>query len=406
MHSDRVQASRVVDSPLVIIASGPDYEGFLVIDSLYRERSSGGVRIAPDMTVEEVRDLAREMTLKYALFRLPRGGAKAGLRLEADLDASRRRAALGNFGRQIGALVRCGMYSPGTDMNCGFDELRAIYAGAGLPIARPTDTSFYTAVGLADAIRGCAEGLSLATPVTLAIEGFGSVAGHLAGMLPEEQFRITAISTVRGAIARPEGFDLADLRRQRAAHTDDLVHHLAGTSLPLEAVLAHPVEILVPAARTGTITTEVASRIRARAIVPAANAPYRPGAIQQLCDRGVVCLPGYLCNAGGVFGSSLADNGVSVHAVKEIFRTRYRPLIRALVANCPPQKLCPVAVVDRIAGHAAERRAHQRLQLTLQQRLRHRIARRTPAVFRCKTMLQWASETFDAVEQAFRQETA
>jgi glutamate dehydrogenase (NAD(P)+) len=395
-----------MESPLVIIGSGPGYDGFLVIDSLCRERSSGGVRIAPDMTLDEVRDLAREMTLKYALFHLPRGGAKAGLRLAEDLDPARRREALMGFGRQIGPLVRCGMYSPGTDMNCGFDELRAIYAGAGLPIGQPTDTSFYTAVGLADAILGCAEGLSLPAPVRLAIEGFGSVASHLAGMLPADRFRITAISTVRGAISHPDGFDLDELRQQRAAHHDDLVHHLSGTSLPREALLAHPVDILVPAARTGTITEDVASHIRARAVVPAANAPYRPGTIQLLGERGVLCLPGYLCNAGGVFGSSLADNGVPLGVVKEIFRTRYRPLIRTLVTMCPPLNLCPVTIVDRIATGEAERRAQRAPQRPLRWKLWDRVSRRFPAAFRRRAMLRLAAEAFDEMDRAVQKEIA
>jgi glutamate dehydrogenase/leucine dehydrogenase len=395
-----------MESPLIIMASGPAYEGFLVIDSLFHERSAGGVRIASDMTLDEVCALAREMTLKYALFHLPRGGSKAGLRIDEYLDPTRRREALVGFGRQIGPLIRAGIYSPGTDMNCGLDELRAIYEGVGLPLGRPTDTSFYTAIGLADAIRGCAEGLNLPAPVTLAIEGFGSVANHLAAMLPPPGFRITAISTVRGAIAHPEGFAVDELKRQRAAHGDDLVHHLTGTSLQREELLAQPVDILVPAARTGTITMEVAARIRARAVVPAANAPYRPGTIQLLADRGVLCLPGYLCNAGGVFGSSLADNGVPLEAVKEIFRTRYRPLIRTLVEMCPPRDLCPVSIVEKVAVSEAELRARRAPIRPLMRKLWDRMSRRFPAAFRRRAILRLTRETFDAMDRAFRKETA
>jgi len=395
-----------MESPLVITGSGPCHEGFLVIDSLFLEHSSGGARIGPDMMLDEVRDLAREMTLKYALSHLHRGGAEAGLRLAADLDPTRRRDALLGFGRQIGPVVRCGMYSSGMDMNCGFEELHAIYAGAGLPVGRPTDTSFYTALGLADAIRGCAEGLNLRAPVTLAIEGFGNFAAHPAGVLPADGFRVTAISRVRGAVSHPEGFGFDELQRQRAAHLDDLVHHLSGTSLPLEALLAHPVDILVPATRTGSITEEVASRIRARAIVPAANAPYRPGAIRLLGERGVLCLPGYLCNADGVFGSSLADNRVSLKAVKEISLTRYRPLIRTLVAMCPPRNPCPVTIVDAIATSEAELRARRAPQRPLRRRLWDRISRRFPPVFPRRAMLRLASEAFDAMNRDFRKETA
>jgi glutamate dehydrogenase (NAD(P)+) len=400
-----------MEPPLIILASGPGYEGFLVIDSLYNDRSSGGVRITEDLGLEEVRDLAREMTLKFALFRLPRGGAKAGLRLAPDLDDAARQRALEGFGRQIGPIIRAGLYYPGTDVNCGLSSLRMIYSGAGLALGRITDTAFFTAVGVANAIEGCAPALGASGPVTLAIEGFGSVASHLAAMLPSDEFRITAISTIRGAIANPEGFSPAELQSTRTEHGDDLIRYLPGAALPVEEVLTFPADILVPAARTGSITRDIAHGIRARAIVPTANAPYGPDAVAVLHDRGVLCLPGYLCNAGGVFGSSLADSGVRRDRIEWLFRTRYRPLIRNLVTACLSKHLSPVSVVEAVATREAETRARRQPPCSQRAGIAQRVgrklsqgtARHVPGGFKRRAMWRMGNRAFDALEADFHE---
>ena len=87
-----------------ILASGDDYEGYVVIDTLVDDRSAGGVRIADDLPLDEVRELAGEMSLKYALFLLPRGGAKSGIAHGRRIwIPERRNAALEDFGRKLGA---------------------------------------------------------------------------------------------------------------------------------------------------------------------------------------------------------------------------------------------------------------------------------------------------------------
>jgi glutamate dehydrogenase/leucine dehydrogenase len=390
-----------MEAPLIILASGPTYEGFLVIDSLHRNMSAGGVRIAANLTIEEVQDLAREMTMKFALFRLPRGGAKAGLRLTRDLDPPAHRKALEGFGRQIAPIIRAGLYYPGMDMNCGPPELQAIYAGAGISIGHPTDSSFFTAVSAANALHGCAEALGGSDPIAVAIEGFGSVANHMTTMLPPSGFRITAISTISGAIVNPEGFSHAELHRKRAEHGDELIHQLPGTRIPLEDLFTTSADILVPSARTGAITEDVAGRIRSRAVVPVANSPYGPGAARILHDRGVLCLPGYLCNAGGVFGSSLADSGVSRVDIEEIFRSRYRPLIRTLVETCLRKCLSPVSVVDELAMREADRRAEEPRRRSFPARLYDRAAKRFPLAVKKRAMWKQCNRALDAMESDF-----
>jgi len=123
---------------------------YLVINSLRCGTSSGGLRIAEDIDHEEVSTLAREMTLKFSFIGLPRGGAKSGLRIPSGTDASGKKSILQEVGRRLGAIIRAGIYYPGMDMNCGPDDLRAFYQGAGIKLGRITDTSFFTALSVAN----------------------------------------------------------------------------------------------------------------------------------------------------------------------------------------------------------------------------------------------------------------
>jgi glutamate dehydrogenase/leucine dehydrogenase len=387
-----------LDSPLIILASGPEYDGYLVIDSIHNNTSSGGVRITPDLTVDEVKDLAHEMTLKYSLFRLPRGGAKTGLRMPADLEAVARIRALKSFGSQIAPLVQNGVYNPGMDMNCGPEELRAIYAGAGITIGQPTDTSFFTAVSAANAIEACAEALPGSAPFTLAIDGFGSVGRHLAMLLPAPRFRIAAISTVVGAAVNPRGFPPDSLLQAKDERGDEFVLHHSGDTISHEELLATTVDFLVPSARTGVITEERVGRIGARAVIPVANAPYRPGTAGELNDRGISCLPGYLCNAGGVFGSSMFDSGVPIQEVQDLFRSRYRPLVRRLVVRCLGEGLSPVAVVDSLATSEAHRRSSERQTRSFWEKLYARAARRFPRKVKRASARRLCMRAFDALD--------
>lgn len=308
--------------------------GHVVVDSIFNGTSSGGVRIVPDLEIEEVRMLAAEMTLKYAFCGLPRGGAKCGIQMPSSLTRERRLSALEDVGRRLRPLINAGIYYPGMDMNCGPEELGAIYRGAGFDLGTMTDTSFYTAVFAAEALRACADVLFAEHkgPLTMAVEGFGKVASHLVGMLEPDRFRIVGLSTVRGAVHHPDGFTPAVLAQSRATHGDALVQHLPGTCLESrDDVLFLPVDMLVPAARVGSISKENVERVAARSLVSVANAPCTAQALDDLHRRRIPVLPGFVCNAGGVLGSSLFDRGVPQPEVQKLAAGPYRQAVSALL---------------------------------------------------------------------------
>ena len=360
---------------------GDRYEAFLVIDSVLNETSSGGVRIAHDVTLEEILTLAHEMTFKYSLFRLPRGGAKTGIRLSDQLTASEKDHALREIGRKLGPVIRKGIYCPGMDMNCGPAELRAIYAGAGIRIGQPTDTSFFTALSVENALEACYEESGATGPWKIAIEGFGRVGGHLAERLPADRYRIVALSTLCGAVRNLEGWDGKRLAAERARVGDQVVARVGGESIAIEDLLVEPVDVLLPSTRTWVITRPLVERIQARTIVPVANAPYDGGVTACLLERGILCLPGFVTNAGGVFGSSMYDCGMTEAAVEETIREFYRPMVRQLVRRAKALGVSPVELAEGVASRELAARNGRANSSGPIAKLGRLVARRLPKRF-------------------------
>ena len=65
-------------------------------------------------------------------------------------------------------------------------------------------------------------------------------------------------------------------------------------------MLLAEVDVLIPAALGGVFTREIATAVRARAIIEAANAPTTPEADDVFSQRGIPVIPDFLANAGGV----------------------------------------------------------------------------------------------------------
>jgi glutamate dehydrogenase (NAD(P)+) len=307
-------------------------QAFLAIHTIVDGTSSGGMRICEDLSIDEVRTLSREMTLKFSIFELGRGGAKSGIRIPADADMETKRNLLSELGERMAPIIHSGLYYPGTDINCTQDDLRIVYGSAGLSLGNITDSSYFTALSVANAIEVIRLKEHVSAPLRITVEGFGNVAHHLAARLPEEHYRIVALSTIKGAAANEKGFSPADLAAARNKYRDDCVFHLpSDRKLDRESLFGIETDILIPAARTWSITAENVNIVNARWIVSAANAPCTSDAVCRLQERGVIFLPGIICNAGGVFGSTLFDVGVPHEHIEEVGRTLYRDVIASLL---------------------------------------------------------------------------
>jgi glutamate dehydrogenase (NAD(P)+) len=285
--------------------------GFIVFDLPAAQVSAGGTRLAPDVTVAEVALLARAMTYKYAALGVQIGGAKAGVVGDPG-DRTDRTARMARYCAEISPLIQAGRFLTGPDMGtfeADFAPLREHRAAPGVMRAVVDDVPFedlLTGYGVAvaaetalrAAVGGDWDGRSAA------IEGFGKVGGGVAREVTRRGGRVVAVSTVAGSIADPSGLDIERLLELRSRYGDDCVARYGRPVAPPAGLFTAEADVIVPGARPGAISSQVAQSLApaVRVVAPAANVPYtRPGA-EVLRDRAIAALPDFVCNAGAVLG--------------------------------------------------------------------------------------------------------
>ena len=297
LERDDAPPARVLE----IVEPAVGLDAVVVIDHELFESSAGGTRMAPDVTTDEVAHLARAMTWKLAVCSVPYAGAKAGIRFrEGD-----RAAVLAAFLERVQEWG--GSFLTGPDMGTQPEDFLPLEpAGAPPPIWART----HEEMGMDDLAVG--HGIKAAAAVALeqldrpfdgasvAIEGFGKAGAGTARACARSGARVIAVSTIDGALVDPAGLDVDELLALRARHGDAFVHHAPVPSRPREALFSVACDVLVPGARPHVIAPESVGELRCAAVVPAANVPYAPGATEALAARGILALPDFVTNAGGI----------------------------------------------------------------------------------------------------------
>jgi glutamate dehydrogenase/leucine dehydrogenase len=297
---------------VIVIRLPANCTGFVVVDDVSLGSAIGGVRMASSVTPAEVARLARAMTLKNAAAGLPHGGAKSGIRIPDDFDPADRERVIRAFARAIRGLDE---YIPGPDMGTDetamawvHDEIgRAVGLPAllgGIPLDELGATGFGVAV-CADTLHSVGR-LKLAG-ARVAVQGFGAVGRPAARLLSERGAVVVAISDSSGAVYDPDGLDVLALQRFNIGQM--LCEYTDAKVLDRDDLLTIDCDILVPAAQPDAIHEGNAEQIRASAIVPGANIAVTDSAEATLRARGVLCVPDFIANAGGVICAAVEWRG-------------------------------------------------------------------------------------------------
>jgi glutamate dehydrogenase/leucine dehydrogenase len=288
-------------------------QAVVVMDNLAAGPAIGGVRMAPDLTVEEVMRLARAMTLKNAAAGLPYGGGKAGICADPAIDRAAKERLVRSFARAIASLTD---YIPGPDM--GTDEAcmgwiwDEIGRAVGLPRVLggiPLDAIGATGLGLAAAAEAVQEaGYLRLEGARVAVQGFGAVGANAARFLVERGAVLVAASDSAGAVADPAGLDVAALAAWKA-EGGTVGAFGGGESMPRDDLLGVDCDLLIPAARPDVLDAGNAELVRAAVVLEGANIPATAEAELLLHKRGVLVVPDIIANAGGVICASVEHQG-------------------------------------------------------------------------------------------------
>lgn len=305
-------------------------EAYRVQHSHHRLPTKGGIRYAESVDQDEVMALAALMSYKCALVDVPFGGAKGGIKINpANFSVEQ----LQNITRRYTTeLVKKNFIGPGIDVPAPdygtgpremawildtyqafrHGEIDSIGCVTGKPVTqngirgRAEATGRGVFYGLREAVShaedmkkiGLTKGIA---GKTMVVQGLGNVGSNTAIISQQEgDVKVIGVAEREGSIYCEKGIDVEKLMAFRK-ETGSIMGFPGSTALPNNlAALELECDILVPAALENQITTENADRIKAKIIAEAANGPVTADADTILLKKGIVTLPDFFINAGGV----------------------------------------------------------------------------------------------------------
>jgi len=300
----------------------------LVVDNVARGPSIGGIRMAEDVSTGECFRLARAMTFKNAAAGLPHGGGKIVVYGDPKMDKDQKQKIL----RALASSLRNEedyIFAPdmGTDEEC----MAWIRDEVGRVVGLPREVG---GIPL-DEIGATGWGLSHATDVALkfcdfdiqgarvVIQGFGAVGKNTALFLRDKGAVLVAAADSRGGVYNADGLDidaLVELKDQGRSVTD----YTGGQALDSDAIIDIACDIWVPAARPDVIHADNVGRLNARLVVEGANIPITHSAEKTLHERGILCIPDFIANAGGVICAAMEYKGSGKTAVFQAIEEKLR----------------------------------------------------------------------------------
>jgi glutamate dehydrogenase (NAD(P)+) len=292
------------------------FTGYRVQHSVVRGPAKGGIRFAPDVTLDEVRALAAWMTWKCAVVNIPFGGGKGGVICdpavlsEGELERITRR-----YTSEIMDIIGPERDVPAPDINTNPQTMAWVMdtysmhkrqnttaVVTGKPLALGGSRGRTEATG-----RGCMIvtlqalrrfGME-ASNTRVVVQGFGNVGGNAAKLMARSGFKIVCIIEYDGAVYNQHGLDIDALLKHRH-DTGSITGFSEAEDIDKDEALFLDCDVLLPAAKENVITSANAHRIKAPIICEGANGPTTSEADSVLADKKIFVIPDILANAGGV----------------------------------------------------------------------------------------------------------
>jgi len=341
----------------------------LVVDNVAAGPAIGGVRMAPDVTTEECVRLARTMTLKNAAAGLSHGGGKVVLYGDPNMpkpEKERLIRALACSLRDVKEYI----FGPdmGTDEECMAWVKDEIGRATGLPAeigGIPLDEIGATGWGLSHvadvAVQFCGYFCDFKLEgARVVIQGFGAVGKHAARFLAAKKAVLVGAADSQGAIYNADGLDVEELIRLKEAGRS-VADYPHGQRFDRDEVVDFDCDIWIPAARPDVVNEDNVHRLKAKLVVQGANIPFTYGAEKYLHERGVICVPDFIANAGGVICAAMEYQGSTQAAVFQAIEEKLRyntqvVLEESRIKKIPPRDVAYELAVRRIKKAMSIRR--------------------------------------------------
>ena len=174
----------------------------------------------------------------------------------------------------------------------------------------------------------------------IVVQGFGAVGKHAARFLAARQGILVGVADSRGAIYNPDGLDIDELFKLKEAG-QGVADYPHGQKFERDEVIDFDCDIWIPAARPDVLTDDNVHRLKAKLVVQGANIPLTYGAEKYLYEQGVVCVPDFIANAGGVICAAMEYQGETQTAVFETIEEKVRHNTRLVLEESKTKKILP-----------------------------------------------------------------
>jgi glutamate dehydrogenase (NAD(P)+) len=278
--------------------------------------TKGGIRYHQDVTLEEVKALAMFMTWKCAVVGIPYGGAKGGVVVNPKKHSLREIERLTRrFTTELMPIIGPDRDIPAPDVNTNAQimawildtysanlghSVPAVVTGKPLVLGGSEGRNEATGRGCAFVVEEAARDMGMNLhDARVVVQGFGNVGSIAAQLISDLGASVVAISDSTTGIYNTHGLDLKAVHAYKNA-MGTLAGFPEAEEVTNRELLELPCDVLIPAALENQITSDNATKIKARLIAEGANGPTSPEADLILHDRGIHLLPDIMANAGGV----------------------------------------------------------------------------------------------------------
>ena len=335
----------------------------LVVDNVARGPSIGGLRMAPDVSTEECFRLARAMTLKNSAAGLAHGGGKSVIVGDPRMPRENKEALIRAFAHAL-RNERDYIFGPdmGTDEVCMAWIKDEIGRSVGLPAVLggiPLDEIGATGWGLVQCAEVAAPYCNLRLEgARVAIQGFGAVGRHAARFLGARGAVLVGASDSAGTVVDRRGLDVAELIRLKDAGRT-VCDYALGEKLGRDEVIGIECDIWIPAARPDVVREDNVARLNTKLVLQGANIPFTAGAEKALAQKGVLVVPDFIANAGGVICAAMEYAGATRSAAFAAIEEKIRANTEAVLAEVKAKGMLP----REAAVNLASRRVRQAMEL-------------------------------------------
>ena len=292
------------------------FEGFRVQHNFARGPAKGGIRYAPDVTLDEVKALSAWMTWKCAVVNVPFGGGKGGVicnpiqMSQGELERLTRR-----YTAEIIDFIGPDRDVPAPDMNTNEQTMawimdtysmhkgytvNAVVTGKPVALGGSLGRREATGRGVLFCVNEAIKRYKLVPNQTsVVVQGSGNVGGIGAQLMYDLGYKIAAISDVGGGVHNAKGLNIPEVLAYLQANKT-LEGYTEGDYISNAELLEIECDVLAPCATENQITSENAGRIKCKIMAEGANGPTTPKADEILHQNGIFVIPDILANAGGV----------------------------------------------------------------------------------------------------------